>query len=84
VVVWSRRRRVDEQYTLGGLRATLRRLAEDRRLPAGDVDVLAQMIFAAVSEASMLVARDDRPGRALKSGQSALDTLIDRLVGPPR
>jgi hypothetical protein len=63
VVGWSRWRELDEQYMLGGLRASLRRLADDGRLPAGDVDVLAHMILAAVSEASMLVARDDHPRR---------------------
>jgi AcrR family transcriptional regulator len=80
VVGWSRRRELDEQYTLGALRANLRRIAEQGRLPEQDVDVLAHMIYAAVSEASMLVAADEHPRRALRAARSAVVTLIDRLV----
>jgi hypothetical protein len=43
------------------------------------VDVIANMLLAAVSEAALLIARSERPRAALKTGLAALDTLIDRL-----
>jgi AcrR family transcriptional regulator len=87
VVGWTRWREIDEQYVLGGLRVSLQRIADEGRLPAGEVDVLAHMVLAAVSEAALLIARADDPRAALEAGQAALDTLLDRLVereGPAR
>ena len=79
MVGWSRRRELDEHYTLGAVRANLRRIAEQGRLPEQDVDVLAHMIHAAISEASMLVAGDEHPRRPIRAARSAVVTLIDRL-----
>jgi AcrR family transcriptional regulator len=79
VVGWSRWREIDETHTLGGLRSNIRHLAREGRLPADHVDVIANMLLAAVSEAALLIARSERPRAALKSGLAALDTLIDRL-----
>jgi AcrR family transcriptional regulator len=82
VVGWSRWRELDERHTLGGLRANLRRLADAGQLPQRDVDALAHMLLAAVNEAALLVARADDPEAAVRSAQTAVETLIDRLVGP--
>jgi AcrR family transcriptional regulator len=81
VVGWTRWRELDEQYTLGGLRRNLQLIADDGRLPAADVDVLAHMLLAAVNEAALLIARSDDPHEALEAGQAAVDTLLERLVG---
>ena len=80
VVGWSRWREIDEQHVLGGLRATLRQIAAEGRLPATEVDVLAHMVLAAVSEAALLIAGAEDGERALADGQAALDILIDRLT----
>ena len=80
VVGWTRWRELDEQHTLGGLKATLQRLADDGRIPPTSVDVLAHMILAAVAEAALLIARADDPKRALAQGREAVDTLLGRLV----
>jgi AcrR family transcriptional regulator len=82
VVGWSRWRELDEQYTLGGVRRSLQRLAESGRLPADQVDVLANMLLASVSEAALLISGADDPRAALAAGQAAFDTLLDRLAGP--
>ena len=82
VVGWSRWRELDEQYTLGGVRRSLQLLAEGGRLPADQVDVLANMLLASVSEAALLISRADDPRAALAAGQAAFDTLLDRLAGP--
>lgn len=83
VVGWTRWRELDEQHTLGRLRANLRQIAEEGRLPADRVDVLAHMLLAAVNEAALLVARADDPEAALSAGLIALETLLDRLVEEP-
>jgi AcrR family transcriptional regulator len=81
VVGWTRWREIDERHILGGLRATMRRLAREGRLPPGDVDLYAHMLLAAVNEAALLIARADDPRAALATGQAAVDALIDRLTG---
>ena len=83
VVGWTRWREIDEQHTLGGLRASLVRIAEEGRLPPDDVDLLAHMVLASVNEAALLIARADDPEAALASGRAAVDTLLTRLVGAP-
>ena len=82
VVGWTRWRELDELHTLGGLRSNIRHIARDGRIPADQVDLIANMLLAAVSEAALLIAKSDHPRRALKSGLAALDTLIDRLFAP--
>ena len=82
VVGWSRWRELDELHTLGGLRSNIRHIARDGRIPADQVDVLANMLLAAVSEAALLIATSAHPRAALRSGLAALDTLIDRLFAP--
>lgn len=81
VVGWQRWRELDEEHTLGGVRASLRRLARTGRLPRADADILANMLLAAVNEVAMLSVGADDPKAALRQGRRALDTLIDRLVG---
>jgi hypothetical protein len=48
-------------------------------VPADEVDPLAHMLLAAVSEAALLIAQSDDPEAALAAGQAAVDTLITRL-----
>jgi AcrR family transcriptional regulator len=81
VVGWARWRELDEQYTLGGVRRSLQLISESGRLPAAQVDVLANMLLAAVSEAALLIPHADDPEAALAAGQAAFDTLLDRLAG---
>jgi AcrR family transcriptional regulator len=83
VVGWTRWREVDEQHILGGVRLSLQQIADDGRLPARDVDLLAHMVVAAVNETALLIARAPDSRDALARGQAAVDTLLDRLVADP-
>jgi AcrR family transcriptional regulator len=83
VVGWARWRELDEQYTLGGVRRSLQLIAQDGRLPADQVDVLANMLLAGVAEAAMLIPHADDPDAAFAAGRAAFDTLLDRLAGQP-
>ena len=79
VVGWTRWRELDELHTLGGLRSNIRHIARDGRIPADQVDMLANMLLASVSEAALVIARSAHPRVALRSALATLDTLIDRL-----
>jgi AcrR family transcriptional regulator len=81
VVGWPRWRELDEQYTLGGTKAALRALVAEGRLSAGETDVLAHMILAAVGEAAMMIARSEDPAGALPDAEAAVSTLLARVVG---
>jgi len=80
VVGWTRWREIDEKHILGGLRASMRRIADQGRLPPGDVDLFTHMLLAAVNEAALLIARAKDPEEALATGQAAVDALLDRLI----
>lgn len=81
VIGWARWRQIDEQHVLGGMRKSLRRIADTGRLPGAEVDLLAHMVLAAVNEAALMIAQADDPEAALVLGQSTVDTLLDRLLG---
>ena len=73
-------RALDEQYTLGGLRASLRRLAGEGRVPAGEEELLAHMLLAALNEAALFIAHAVDDEAAVDTARAAVDTLLDRLV----
>jgi AcrR family transcriptional regulator len=85
VVGWNRWREIDEQHTLGRLRANVKRIADDGAIPADEVDVLTNMVLAAVAEAALVIARHEDPDAALDTGLRSLDTLLTRVfTTPPR
>lgn len=84
VLGWERWRALDEQHSLGGLRASFGRLARDGNIPAGQDELLAHMLLAALNEAALFIAcsRDERA--ALATATATVDTVIDRLAGDRR
>jgi AcrR family transcriptional regulator len=80
-VGWARGRELDELHALGGVRAALRQLAAEGRLPPDQVDALAHMVLAAVNEAALMIVRADDQAEALVAGRAAVDTLLGRLAG---
>jgi AcrR family transcriptional regulator len=80
VLGWIRWRALDEQYTLGGLRAGFRRLAGEGRVPAGEEVLLAHMLLAALNEAALFIAYADDQREALGTARATVDTLLDRLA----
>lgn len=77
---WARWRELDERYWLGGLRASMRRLEREGRVPEGQSELLARLLYAALNEASLLIASSPDAGATRREAQEALDTLLDRLV----
>jgi len=81
VVGWTRWRALDDEHTLGATKAALRQLAKAGRLPAAATDTLAHLILAAVGETALLIARADDPAAAQAAGETAVQLLLDRLLG---
>lgn len=84
VVGWVRWREIDRRHTLGGLRASIGRLAKTGRVEPAQVDMLAHMILAAVGEAAMFVATADDSDDALRVAQDSVNTLVTRLFSTRR
>jgi AcrR family transcriptional regulator len=82
VVGWARIREIDDRHTLSGMRANLERISGPGG-PGVDVDLLAHMVLAAVSEAALFIARADDPRAALEVGREAVSAMIDRLTTRP-
>jgi AcrR family transcriptional regulator len=80
VLGWERWRALDESHSLGGLRAGFRSLEQQGRIPAGEGELLANMLLAALNEAALFIAYADEPQAALETARGALDTLLDRLA----
>jgi AcrR family transcriptional regulator len=80
-VGWARWREQDQAHSLGGLRATLLRLTGEGRVPAGQAELLAHVLLAALNEAALFVAfAEDQPAAA-ETARASVDTLLDRLFG---
>jgi AcrR family transcriptional regulator len=81
-VGWARWRELDQRYNLGGLRAGFRRLAHEGRVPEEEADLLSHILLAALNEAALFIAGAEDEAAAVATAQAALDTVLDRLVGP--
>lgn len=80
VLGWRRWRELDERHSLGGLRASFRRLAREGRVPSGQEELLAHMVLAALNEAALFIAFATDRRAALTTGRAAIDTLLNRLA----
>jgi AcrR family transcriptional regulator len=81
VLGWQRWREVDEQRTLGSIKAVLRRVAAEGRIPVARVDFYAHVLLAGMNEIAMLVARAEDPATAAVEAEGATGELLDRLLG---
>jgi AcrR family transcriptional regulator len=79
---WRRWRQLDDRYSLGGLRASLRALAAEGRIPEAEQELLANMLLATLNEAALYIADAADQGAAGDVGRAAVDTLLDRLAAP--
>lgn len=83
VLGWQRWRELDEQGSLGFIRAALEYAAEEGRIEGRHVDSFAHLVLAAANETAMMIARADDTGAALSAGESAFADFLDRLLGGP-
>jgi AcrR family transcriptional regulator len=80
-VGWERWREQDQAHSLGGLHATLLRLSEERRVPPGQVELLAHVLLAALNEAALFVAYAEDQRAAVDTARATVDTLLERMFG---
>jgi AcrR family transcriptional regulator len=81
VLGWQRWRELDEQASLGWIRAALTYAAEAGSIEPRHVDAFAHIVLAATNEVALMIARSDEPAAALSAGESAIAELLDRLLG---
>jgi AcrR family transcriptional regulator len=81
VLGWQRWRELDEQSTLGEIRALLTYAADAGRIERRHVEPFAHIVLAAVNEVTQMIAGADNPAAALSAGESAVAEFLDRLLG---
>jgi len=80
VLGWQKWREVEERHGFGLLKASLKSAAKARGLRREPMDVLAQMLLAALIEAALLIARGGDPGATMRSSRAAVDRIIDGIL----
>ena len=83
VLGWQRWRELDEQGSLGFIRAALEYAAEAGRIEGRHVDSFAHIVLAAANETAMKIARANDTAAALSAGESAFADFLDRLLADP-
>lgn len=81
VLGWARWRAMEEEHTLGLVKAALVRVADAGGLPRAHVTTFAHVILAAVNEIAQLIARADDPAEARAQAEASLTELLNRLFG---
>lgn len=82
VLGWQRWRELDEQGSLGWIRAAVAYAAEAGSIERRYVDVFAHIVQAAINEVALMIARADDPAAAASVGESAVADFLDRLLSP--
>ena len=81
VVGWQKWREIDERHGFGRLKAALKKIAASGRMREDMVDIFAHILLASVFEVAFLIARAPDPADAAKTGRTAMNELITRLLG---
>lgn len=80
VLGWQRWRALDEKHSLGSLRAGFARLESEGRVPAGQSELLANLLLAALNEAALFIASAEDQPAALATARRTIDDLLARLA----
>jgi AcrR family transcriptional regulator len=80
VLGWQRWRATEERHALGLIRGALRAIARDGGLAPDLVDVFSHVVLATINEIALLVARSDQLEATQRTGASAVDEILDRLL----
>jgi AcrR family transcriptional regulator len=81
VVGWQKWREIDERHGFGRLKAGLKRIAAAGRMRPEMVDIFAHILVASLFEVAFVIARAPDPAEALHTGRSAMNELLNRLLG---
>lgn len=83
VLGWQRWRELDEQGSLGWIKAALAYAADTGRIERRHIDVFAHIVLAAANEVALMIARADDPAATLTDAESAFAEFLDRLFASP-
>ncbi|MDR0359296.1 MAG: TetR/AcrR family transcriptional regulator [bacterium] len=81
VLGWQRWRELDEQHTLGEIKALLAAVAQEGRLDPAQVDLMAYVWIAVMNEIALYIARAEDGEAARREGEAVVDTFLQRLLG---
>ena len=79
----ERWREADQSYYLAGMKALIQAAIDERLIEDQPVNPLAHIIFGALHEAAMLIARDNDKATARHSISGVIERLFDGLRGKP-
>ena len=83
VLGWQRWRELDEQGSLGWIKAALAYAADTGRIERRHIDVFAHIVLAAANEVALMIARADDPAATLTDAESAFAEFLDHLFASP-
>jgi AcrR family transcriptional regulator len=81
VMGWEKWRAIDARHGFGLLKAGLKNAARDGRMRENRVEIFAHILLAALIELALLIARAEKPARALRGAQEAYAELTAKLLG---
>ncbi|MFF0795116.1 TetR/AcrR family transcriptional regulator [Streptomyces spiralis] len=84
VLGWGIVREIEYQHTLRLLRDGMRAAAADGWITGGNLDIRCQLLFGALCEGGMLLARTDDPAMTLPIVIREADNLLDSFAQPAR
>lgn len=81
VLGWERMREIEADYGLALLKQGLRQALKAGRIGRRDADPLAHLLFGALCEGAMYIARADDPRGALRKVTRELKVVLDAIAG---
>lgn len=79
VLGWERVREIEAEHGLALIKVVVERLITENEIPRRDVDVLAHLLFGALVEAALLIARAPDGPAARRTAEHELRALMDGL-----
>jgi AcrR family transcriptional regulator len=80
VLGWAEWRRLEAQFGLGVIVAAVEDGMRAGIIRAQPAEPLAHLVLALIDEAALLVANSSEPGLAIGHAETALDTLLSKLI----
>ena len=80
VLGWDRMREIEAQYGLALIKAVLGQLVESGQIRRHDVDVLAHLLFGALTEGALVIAGAEDTAAAVRTVERELRRMIDGLA----
>jgi AcrR family transcriptional regulator len=80
VLGWDRVREIEAEHGLALIKAVLVQLMKDGQIRRHDVDVLSHLLFGALTEGALLIARAGDPVASRRTVERELRRMIDGLA----